>query len=123
MIGLVIFVILVVIQFVVITKGATRIAEVAARFTLDGMPGKQTKQRKIEEADVFAFGAGYLQVVRAIAWTGAYRPVYFNSSSPIVVGSVGLPLNIQLGAFYNVVKPEFGPDWSTRVQVQVLLPK
>jgi len=35
----------------------------------------------------------------------------------------GLPLNIQVGAFYNVVKPEFGPDWSTRVQVQVLLPK
>ena len=30
-----------VIQFVVITKGATRISEVAARFTLDGMPGKQ----------------------------------------------------------------------------------
>jgi flagellar biosynthesis protein FlhA len=40
-IGLVIFVILVVIQFVVITKGAGRIAEVAARFTLDAMPGKQ----------------------------------------------------------------------------------
>ena len=41
LIGLVIFAILVVIQFVVITKGATRISEVAARFTLDGMPGKQ----------------------------------------------------------------------------------
>jgi len=40
-IGLVIFVILVVIQFVVITKGAGRVAEVAARFTLDAMPGKQ----------------------------------------------------------------------------------
>ena len=40
-IGFIIFVIIVVIQFVVITKGATRIAEVAARFTLDGMPGKQ----------------------------------------------------------------------------------
>jgi len=40
-VGLVIFLILVVIQFVVITKGAGRIAEVAARFTLDAMPGKQ----------------------------------------------------------------------------------
>ncbi|NLX13229.1 MAG: flagellar biosynthesis protein FlhA [Phycisphaerales bacterium] len=40
-VGLIIFTILTVIQFVVITKGATRIAEVAARFTLDGMPGKQ----------------------------------------------------------------------------------
>ena len=40
-VGVVLFLILVVIQFVVITKGAGRIAEVAARFTLDAMPGKQ----------------------------------------------------------------------------------
>ncbi|MFA5239040.1 MAG: flagellar biosynthesis protein FlhA [Phycisphaerae bacterium] len=40
-IGLVIFLILVVIQFIVITKGAERISEVSARFTLDAMPGKQ----------------------------------------------------------------------------------
>ena len=40
-VGLILFVILIVVQFVVITKGATRISEVAARFTLDGMPGKQ----------------------------------------------------------------------------------
>ena len=40
-VGLVIFVILVVIQFVVITNGAGRVAEVGARFTLDAMPGKQ----------------------------------------------------------------------------------
>ena len=40
-VGFIIFLILVLIQFVVIIKGAGRIAEVAARFTLDGMPGKQ----------------------------------------------------------------------------------
>jgi flagellar biosynthesis protein FlhA len=40
-VGLVVFAILVVIQFVVITNGAGRVAEVAARFTLDAMPGKQ----------------------------------------------------------------------------------
>ncbi len=40
-VGFIIFIILVVIQFVVITKGAERVAEVAARFTLDAMPGKQ----------------------------------------------------------------------------------
>ena len=40
-VGFVVFVILVVVQFVVITKGTTRISEVAARFTLDAMPGKQ----------------------------------------------------------------------------------
>jgi flagellar biosynthesis protein FlhA len=40
-IGIIIFVILLVVNFVVITKGSTRIAEVSARFTLDSMPGKQ----------------------------------------------------------------------------------
>ncbi len=40
-VGLIIFLILIVIQYVVITKGAERVAEVAARFTLDAMPGKQ----------------------------------------------------------------------------------
>ena len=40
-VGFIVFMVLVLINFVVITKGATRIAEVAARFTLDAMPGKQ----------------------------------------------------------------------------------
>lgn len=40
-VGLVIFLILIIIQFIVITKGAGRVSEVAARFTLDAMPGKQ----------------------------------------------------------------------------------
>lgn len=40
-VGLILFSIIVIIQFIVITKGATRISEVAARFALDGMPGKQ----------------------------------------------------------------------------------
>jgi len=41
LVGFIIFAIIVIIQFVVITKGAERVAEVAARFTLDAMPGKQ----------------------------------------------------------------------------------
>src|SRR5258708_11117597 len=40
-VGIIIFLIIFVIQFVVITKGSGRISEVAARFTLDAMPGKQ----------------------------------------------------------------------------------
>ncbi len=40
-IGFIIFVVLIIIQFIVITRGAERVAEVAARFTLDAMPGKQ----------------------------------------------------------------------------------
>src|SRR5688572_10702134 len=41
LVGAIVFIILIVIQFVVITSGAQRVAEVAARFTLDAMPGKQ----------------------------------------------------------------------------------
>lgn len=41
LVGIILFIIIVVVNFVVITKGAGRIAEVAARFTLDAMPGKQ----------------------------------------------------------------------------------
>lgn len=40
-VGFIVFVILIIIQFIVITRGAERVAEVAARFTLDAMPGKQ----------------------------------------------------------------------------------
>ena len=40
-IGIIVFIILIIINFMVITKGAGRIAEVGARFSLDGMPGKQ----------------------------------------------------------------------------------
>jgi flagellar biosynthesis protein FlhA len=40
-VGLIVFVVLIVVQYVVVTNGAQRVAEVAARFTLDGMPGKQ----------------------------------------------------------------------------------
>lgn len=40
-VGLIVFTVLVLINFVVITKGATRVAEVAARFTLDAMPGSK----------------------------------------------------------------------------------
>ncbi|MEG1686375.1 MAG: FHIPEP family type III secretion protein, partial [Angelakisella sp.] len=40
-VGLIIFLIIVIVQFVVITKGSERVAEVSARFTLDAMPGKQ----------------------------------------------------------------------------------
>jgi flagellar biosynthesis protein FlhA len=40
-IGIIIFIVLIAVQFIVITKGSTRVAEVAARFTLDALPGKQ----------------------------------------------------------------------------------
>ena len=88
-VGLVIFLILVVIQFVVITNGAGRVAEVAARFTLDAMPGKQMaidadlnaglidenaardRRRKIgEEADFYGAMDGASKFVKGDAVAG-----------------------------------------------------
>jgi flagellar biosynthesis protein FlhA len=88
-VGLIIFMILVVINFVVITKGAERIAEVSARFTLDAMPGKQMaidadlnaglideKQAKLrrqevgEEAEFFGSMDGASKFVRGDAIAG-----------------------------------------------------
>ncbi|MDH5520061.1 MAG: FHIPEP family type III secretion protein, partial [Acidimicrobiia bacterium] len=57
-VGLVVFLILVVIQFVVITNGASRVAEVGARFTLDALPGKQMAI----DADL---GAGLIDEIEA----------------------------------------------------------
>ena len=76
-IGAIVFAILVIVNFVVITKGSGRIAEVAARFTLDAMPGKQMaidsdmsaglitedeakdKRRKLEQESTFFGGDGW----------------------------------------------------------------
>ncbi len=88
-VGTVIFLILVIINFVVITKGATRIAEVSARFTLDAMPGKQmaidadlnaglvddheAKERREEiaaEADFYGAMDGAAKFVRGDAIAG-----------------------------------------------------
>jgi flagellar biosynthesis protein FlhA len=88
-VGIIIFIILVVVQFVVITKGATRIAEVAARFTLDAMPGKQMaidadlnagiiseneartrRERVAQEADFFGAMDGASKFVRGDAIAG-----------------------------------------------------
>ena len=88
-VGLIVFAILVVINFIVVTKGAERIAEVGARFTLDAMPGKQmavdadlnaglidekeAKRRRIElsdEADFFGSMDGASKFVRGDAVAG-----------------------------------------------------
>ncbi len=111
-VGVVIFIILVVIQFVVITRGATRISEVAARFTLDAMPGKQMgvdselnagliteeearrRRREIErEADFYGAMDGATKFVRGDAIAGLIITIV-NISVGLVIGVLvnGMPL-------------------------------
>jgi len=105
-VGLVVFTILVVINFVVITKGAGRIAEVSARFTLDAMPGKQmaidadlnagligedeARRRRAEiaqEADFFGSMDGASKFVRGDAVAGILI-LFINILGGLIVGVV-----------------------------------
>ncbi len=111
-IGVIVFAILVVVNFVVITKGSGRIAEVAARFTLDSMPGKQMaidadlsaglidqdeakKRRKELEQESTFFGAmdGASKFVRGDAMAGLMI-VAINVIGGVLIGTLqhGLPI-------------------------------
>ena len=111
-VGLILFVILVAIQFLVITKGATRISEVAARFALDGMPGKQmaidadlnaglvtaeqAKNRRQEvanQADFYGAMDGASKFVRGDAIAGIVITL-INIAGGLFVGMIeqGMPL-------------------------------
>jgi len=111
-VGIVIFVILVIINFVVITKGAGRVAEVAARFTLDAMPGKQmaidadlnagvineqtARQRRkdvAQEADFYGAMDGASKFVRGDAIAGIMI-VVVNIVGGIIIGTVQKGMNI-----------------------------
>ncbi|KQO64897.1 flagellar biosynthesis protein FlhA [Curtobacterium sp. Leaf261] len=111
-IGAVIFLILVVIQFVVVTKGAERVAEVGARFTLDAMPGKQmaidadlnaglitdavAKQRRAEvsaEADFYGAMDGASKFVKGDAIAGILI-IVINLIGGIAIGMVQNGLSI-----------------------------
>ncbi|MBP9003137.1 MAG: flagellar biosynthesis protein FlhA [Candidatus Hydrogenedentes bacterium] len=118
-VGIVIFSILVIIQFVVITRGATRISEVAARFTLDAMPGKQMgvdsdlnagliteeqareRRRAIErEADFYGAMDGATKFVRGDAVAGLIITIV-NIVFGLIIGvlSLGLPLTEAAGIY------------------------
>ncbi|MBA2722703.1 MAG: flagellar biosynthesis protein FlhA [Methylibium sp.] len=105
-VGLIVFAILVVINFIVVTKGAERIAEVGARFTLDAMPGKQmaidadlnaglidekeAKRRRIEvgdEAEFYGSMDGASKFVRGDAMAGMLILV-INIVGGLIIGMV-----------------------------------
>ncbi|WP_248886149.1 flagellar biosynthesis protein FlhA [Acidithiobacillus acidisediminis] len=112
-VGIIVFAILVIINFVVITKGAGRIAEVSARFTLDAMPGKQMaidadlnaglidqqeaqrrRQEIAQEADFFGAMDGASKFVRGDA-IAAILILFINLIGGLIIGvwQHGLSLN------------------------------
>ena len=117
-IGFIVFVILVVINFVVITKGSGRVAEVAARFTLDAMPGKQmsidadlnaglideeqarSRRKEIEsEADFYGAMDGASKFVRGDAIAGIIITVV-NMIAGLAIGVMQKGLDVSTAAEY-----------------------
>lgn len=122
LVGFVVFLILVIIQFIVITKGAERVSEVAARFTLDAMPGKQMsidadlnagmisdteareRRQKIEkEADFYGAMDGASKFVKGDA----------------IAGIIIVIINIIFGMIVGMM--QMGMDFGTAVSAYTLL--
>jgi flagellar biosynthesis protein FlhA len=111
-VGATIFILLVVINFVVITKGAGRVAEVSARFTLDAMPGKQmsidadlaagaitqdqarTRRREVEQESDF-FGA----------MDGASKFVRGDAIAALVMTGINIVVGFVVGVLQNGMEP------------------
>ena len=113
LVGFVVFIILVIIQFLVITKGAERVSEVGARFTLDAMPGKQMsidadlnaglisekqareRREKIEkEADFYGSMDGASKFVKGDAIAGIVI-VLINIIFGLIIGMVQMDMSFQ----------------------------
>lgn len=121
-VGAIVFIILVIIQFVVINKGSERVAEVTARFTLDAMPGKQMaidadlntgaitekqareRRNKIQEESAF-FGS----------MDGATKYVKGDATAGLIITVLNFVGGIAIGVLMN------GADFSTALQTYSIL--
>ncbi|MEN6348070.1 MAG: flagellar biosynthesis protein FlhA [Syntrophomonas sp.] len=121
-VGMVVFLILVVIQFIVITKGAERVSEVAARFTLDAMPGKQMAI----DADL---NAGLInedtarkrreKIQREADFYGAMDGASKFVKGDAIAGIIIIIINIVGGFIIGMVQKGYG--WSEALQTYTLL--
>src|SRR5436190_5464328 len=123
-IGTIVFVILITVNFVVITKGATRIAEVGARFTLDAIPGKQMaidadlnagtiddkeatrRRRELEEESAF-FGS----------MDGASKFVRGDAIAGLIITAVNIFGGIVIGVTRHDMSPAAAADVFTKLSV------
>ena len=121
-VGLVVFLILIIINFVVITKGAGRISEVSARFTLDAMPGKQMAI----DADL---NAGFIsaeqarerrsEVTREADFYGSMDGASKFVKGDAIAGIVILIINIVGGLFVGMIQHDL--SFSRAMEVYTLL--
>ncbi|MCX6062494.1 MAG: flagellar biosynthesis protein FlhA [Campylobacterales bacterium] len=121
-IGVIVFTILVLINFMVITKGSGRVAEVAARFTLDAMPGKQMaidadlNSGLIEEAEAKQRRAAILQDANFYgAMDGSSKFIKGDAIAGIIITMINIIGGFLIGVF------QFNLDVSTSAQTYTIL--
>ncbi len=121
-VGLIVFAVITIIQFLVITKGAERVAEVSARFTLDGMPGKQMSidgdmRAGVIDAEEAKRLRGLMQKESRLfgSMDGAMKFVKGDAIASMIVVVINLVGGMLIGVFQG------GMDFSTAAQTYSLL--
>lgn len=121
-IGVIVFLVLVVVQYVVVTNGAQRVAEVAARFTLDGMPGKQMSiDADLNMGLIDEKGAQERrqQIEKEASFYGAMDGASKFVKGDAIAGIIIILINIIGGLTIGVA--QMGMSWSEALQTFTLL--
>ena len=123
-VGIIIFAIIVLIQFVVITKGSTRISEVAARFALDGMPGRQQsidadlKAGNIDQNTARTLRDELHQQADFLgAMDGASKFVRGDAVAGLLITTVNIVGGLVIGIFQLGMSPTEAGDLFTRLTI------
>ncbi|HMB43631.1 MAG TPA: FHIPEP family type III secretion protein, partial [Luteimonas sp.] len=121
-VGIVVFLILVVVQYVVVTSGAQRVAEVAARFTLDSMPGKQMSidaDMNMGLIDEHEARRRRAQVEKEASFYGAMDGATKFVKGDAIAGIIIIFINITAGLAVGIA--QLGMPWGEAVQRFTLL--
>lgn len=123
-VGAILFLILVIIQFVVITKGATRIGEVAARFMLDGLPGRQMaidadlQAGVIDQHEAQRRREGvYRQADFFAAMDGAGKFVRGDAVAGLLIAGINIVAGLALGIFRHGMGPAEAAEVFTKLTI------
>lgn len=121
-VGLVVFLILVVVQYVVVTNGAQRVAEVAARFTLDSMPGKQMSidaDMNMGLIDEHEARRRRAQIEKEASFYGAMDGATKFVKGDAIAGIIIILINITAGLAVGIA--QLGMPWTEAVSRYTLL--
>lgn len=121
-VGIVVFLILVVVQYVVVTNGAQRVAEVAARFTLDSMPGKQMSidaDMNMGLIDEHEARHRRSQIEKEASFYGAMDGATKFVKGDAIAGIIIILINITAGMAVGIA--QLGMSWGEAVQRFTLL--